>query len=148
MNVKIKEALTKMISQENLISSIADSSQSVREEVKVNTTVTSCLYIKIQLMNVKCKFLLDTGSPYSILSNQVYEKINEPHSCQANSTRLRAADGSLIQTNGQIMLKFDSNGHCFKQTFIVAKIQGIDGIIGGWISYTIMMVVYRLRNKH
>ena len=117
-------------SQENFISSIADSSQSVREEVKVNTTVTSCLYIQIQLMNVKCKFLLDTGSPYSILSNQVYQKLNEPLSCQANSTRLRAADGSLIQTNGQITLQFDSNGHYFKQTFIVAKIQGIDGIIG------------------
>lgn len=125
------EQNTKMqVNEKKNVLSVSNLNETFHEEINVNTSVTSCLYLQAKLSSRQSKFLLDTGSPYSILSKQVYEQLEETVICKTDSTRLRAADGSLIETNGKITIPFESNGHCFGQDFIVAKIAGIDGIIG------------------
>ena len=49
---------------------------------------------------------------------------------KADNTRLRAADGSIIETNGRLFIPLTIEGRLFNQEFIFAKIQGIDGIMG------------------
>lgn len=102
------------------------------EEIELNTTFTSCLYLQADVCNQTCKFLIDTGSPYSIMSNQMYDKIQPQETLQrkVDHTRLRAADGSVIETSGKLLMPLQIDRKAYNQVFIIAKIQGIDGIIG------------------
>ena len=43
---------------------------------------------------------------------------------------LKSADGNKIQTQGKCCIPFDIEGCHFQQTFIIAKIDGIQGILG------------------
>ena len=49
---------------------------------------------------------------------------------QSDNTRLRAADGNAIQTSGKLSVPLQIDQKVFQQAFIIANIQGIDGIIG------------------
>ena len=51
--------------------------------------------VRIAIFNQTCKFLIDTGSPYSIMSNQMYDKIQTKENLprKVDHTRIRAADG-------------------------------------------------------
>ena len=102
------------------------------EEIIVNTSFTSCLYVQANAFNQHSIFLLDTGSPCSVLSNQIYNKVPKDKNIQRKDdcTKLRAADGSLIETSGKVIVPLHIDGISFNQEFIIAKIHGIDGIIG------------------
>ena len=45
-------------------------------EARNSNFVHTCLYTKANLYQQKIKFLVDTGSPYSILSQEVFKKIS------------------------------------------------------------------------
>ena len=49
---------------------------------------------------------------------------------KVDHTRIRAADGSVIETSGKLLISLQIDRKAYSQEFIVAKIQGIDGIIG------------------
>ena len=84
------------------------------------------------MQNKTSKFLIDTGSPYSIMSNKIFNKFAKENNWQtkADKTRLRAADGNIIKTYGRFCISLTVEGKWFNQEFIIAKIQGMDGIIG------------------
>ncbi|MBV2113416.1 MAG: hypothetical protein KUF82_20885, partial [Candidatus Thiodiazotropha sp. (ex Ctena orbiculata)] len=101
-------------------------------EVKVNLGTNSCLYLQTEMFDMQSKFLLDTGSPYSILSLKGFEKLNTKHqfTLSTDNTKLTAADGSPIETKGKTLIEFQCEGRKFQQEFLVAKLQGIVGILG------------------
>ena len=112
--------------------SISNLQEESHKEIELNTTFTSCLYLQADVCNQTCKFPIDTGSPYSIRSNQMYDKIQtkENLSRKVDHTRLRAADGSVIETSGKLLISLQIDRKAYSQEFIIAKIQGIDDIIG------------------
>ena len=76
------------------------------EEIVVNTSFNSCLYLQASAFNQHSKFLLDTGSLCSVLSNKIYNKVPKDKNIQRKDecTKLRAADGSLIETSGKVIV--------------------------------------------
>ena len=50
------------------VNSISNLQEETHEEINVNTSVTSCLYLTSSVYNYTSKFLIYTGSPYSVLS--------------------------------------------------------------------------------
>ena len=114
------------------VNSISNLQEETHEEINVNTSVTSCLYLTSSVYNYTSKFLIDTDSPYSILSKNILYKFQteENLQMQSDNTRLRAADGNVIQTSGKLSVPLQIDQKVFQQVFIIANIQGIDGIIG------------------
>ena len=103
-----------------------------KTEIKDNLSTNSCLYLRTEMFDIQSKFLLDTGSPYSILSLKGFEKLSTKHqfTLSTDSTKLTAADGSPIETKGKTLIEFYCEGLKFQQEFLVAKLQGIVGILG------------------
>ena len=111
---------------------VLNMTDNISEEINVNTSLNSCLYLHADLLSTNSKLLLDTGSPYSILSTKMYLKLQSVVCLNRtnNDVKLKAADGSYIETCGKTDITFESDGHKFHQEFIIANIQGIDGIVG------------------
>ena len=73
--VKTPDLLTNsQDNHKNEVNSISSLQQNVQNEVSVNTSPTSCLYLQAIVQNKTSKFLIDTGSPYSIMSKQIFDK--------------------------------------------------------------------------
>ena len=101
-------------------------------EIKADIAAASCLYIDTEILQTHVKLLVDTGSPYSILSQKHFEKLQHDHDIKlsSQSIKLTAADGSQLEISGKATLEFYAKGICYEQDFIIAKIQGIVGILG------------------
>ena len=101
-------------------------------EVTSKMATASCLYLNTDIFQSELKLLLDTGSPYSILSFKCFEKLQAKHDIHLTSdvVQLTAADGSHLEISGKAQLGFKAEGLTFRQDFIIAKIQGIVGILG------------------
>ena len=114
--VKTPDLLTNsQDNHKNEVNSISSLQQNVQNEVSVNTSPTSCLYLQAIVQNKTSKFLIDTGSPYSIMSKQIFDKFAKESNWQpkADNTRLRAADGSIIETNGRLFIPLTIEGRLF-----------------------------------
>ena len=101
-------------------------------ETQVNVTPASCLYLNTTIFTSQLKLLLDTGSPYSILSHTCFKNLENQHNIKLTKEvmKLTAADGSHLDISGKVQLEFQAEGITFKQEFIIAKIKGIAGILG------------------
>ena len=66
------------------------------------------------------------------MSKQIFDRFAKKSNWQtkADKTRLRAADGNIIETYGRFSISLKVEGRRFNQEFIIAKIQGMDGILG------------------
>ena len=109
----------------NEVNPISSLQQNVQDEVSVNTSPTSCLYLQATVKNQASNFLIDTGSPYSIMSNKIFNKFAKENNWQikADKTRLRADDGNIIKTYGRVCISLTVEGRRFNQEFIIANIQ-------------------------
>ena len=118
---------TAQVLQRVLTSQIIDDN-----EVYTNLKAASCLYLNATIFQTPLKILLDTGSPYSILSQKFFEKLQASHDIKLSkkTIKLTAADGSHLQIRGKVKLQFQSENLTFEQSFIIATIQGIVGILG------------------
>ena len=95
-------------------------------EIHENCTVDS------EMFDTNVKLLVDTGSPYSILSQKHFEKLQQEHDIKlySHTIKLTAADGSKLDISGIVTINFRTMGITYEQDFIVARIQGIVGILG------------------
>ena len=77
---------------------VLNMTDNISEEINVNTSLNSCLYLHADLLSTNSKLLLDTGSPYSILSTKMYLKLQSVVCLNRtnNDVKLKAADGSYI----------------------------------------------------
>ena len=101
-------------------------------ETQTNVTRASCLYLNAAIFTSQLKLLLDTGSPYSILSLKCFQNLEGKNKVELTkeAVKLTAADGSHLDISGKAQLEFQAEGVTFKQEFIIAKIKGIAGILG------------------
>ncbi|WAR08780.1 hypothetical protein MAR_018738 [Mya arenaria] len=75
--------------------------------------------------------LFDTGSPLSIISKSIWEKLCPKRpKLEPNESKLTAANGSNIQILDQSTLKFDTEAKCYNWKFLIANFDGQAGIIG------------------
>ena len=77
-------------------------------EIKADIAAASCLYIDTEILQTHVKLLVDTGSPYSILSQKHFEKLQHDHDIKlsSQSIKLTAADGSQLEISGKATLEF------------------------------------------
>ena len=99
---------------------------------KIGIAEASCLYVDTEMFETNVMLLVDTGSPYSILSQKQFEKLQNKHAIKLSNqpVKLTAADGSQLEISGKAKIKFRSENICYEQDFVVARIQGIIGILG------------------
>ena len=85
----------------------------------------------IKLQNTSTRALLDTGADVSILSNQFFKKLQgKGFQLKSAGVKLRAASGAFLQVLGSIRLRFEVQGKCFRQTFIIVENLNRDCILG------------------
>ena len=101
-------------------------------ETNINFNAASCMYLSATVLHAPLKLLMDTGSPYSILSLKYFEKqqSNNDMKLIRDDIKLTAADGSPLEIAGKTKVQFQSENVIFEQEFIVANIKGIIGILG------------------
>ncbi|CAG2236597.1 unnamed protein product [Mytilus edulis] len=91
----------------------------------------SCLNVEVEINELKCKLLVDTGSPVCILSEQLFKKLNKGTSLLTkSSTSVHTADGTALDIKGKIDIKLKIGKLCLDQELIVAKIDNLSGILG------------------
>ncbi|WAR30546.1 GIN1-like protein, partial [Mya arenaria] len=82
------------------------------------------------IQDVAVPLLFDTGSPISIISKSIWEKLGiDKPMLESNDLRLTAANGSKIDILGQATFKFDTEAKSYQWKFLVANLEGIAGII-------------------
>ena len=90
-----------------------------------------CLYAEVQVHNVTCRMLIDTGSPVSVLSYTEFVKLGlGEESLQIFETNLTTADGNQLEVKGCIPLVFKMGSKIFEQTFVVSRVEKLSGILG------------------
>ena len=127
------EISTAKTSNEQLLNPIITNSIYDKEnDIKAEIANASCLYLQAEIFKSDYKLLIDTGSPYSILSFKCFEKLQKTHEATLikDPINLTAADGSKLEIQGKTMIEFRCQGQTYQQHFIVARIQGIVGILG------------------
>ncbi|WAR30561.1 hypothetical protein MAR_033103, partial [Mya arenaria] len=80
------------------------------------------------IQDVAVPLLFDTGSPISIISKSIWEKLGtDKPKLESNDSRLTAANGSKIDILGQATFKFDTEAKSYQWKFLVANLEGIAG---------------------
>ena len=91
----------------------------------------TCYYVNGQIGSVKGKFLVDTGSSFCVLSENIFGRLNgENINLRPTDRRVRTADGNLLKLKGSCELQIQLDHIVFTQEFIVANIEESLGILG------------------
>ena len=101
------------------------------EPLTIDNATNACWYLHAQVENLKVPLLFDTGSPISIISQEIYNKMSPERPCLApTKTNFVAANGTTLEILGQGTFKFATEVKTYNWVFLVANIQGNAGIIG------------------
>ena len=101
------------------------------EPLTIDNATNACWYLHAQVEHLKVPILFDTGSPISIISQEIYNKISPERPCSAPSkTNFVAENGTTFEILGQGTFKFATEVKTYNWVFVVANIQGNAGIIG------------------
>lgn len=87
------------------------------------------MFAQCTINEIKCKLLIDTGSPVSLLSKEVFEKFKISQLEEIEST-MTTANGNELKVKGKCHLPIKMEHFKFKQDMIVADLDGISGILG------------------
>ena len=80
--------------------------------------------------NEKVNLLIDTGSPASLLSVEIFEMLGFDKSIlQIESSLLAEAGDSELEVYGKAKIKFDLNSTQLEHEFVIAKLD-MQGILG------------------
>ena len=101
------------------------------EPLTIDNATNACWYLHAQVENLKVPLLFDTGSPISIISQEIYNKMSPERPCLApTKTNFVAANGTTLEILGQGTFKFATEVKTYNWVFLVANIEGNAGIIG------------------
>ena len=90
-----------------------------------------CLYAEVQVHGVTSRLLIDNGSPVSILSYAEFLNLGlDERSLQRFEPKLTTANGGKLEVEGWVPLSFQVGSTTFEQSFIVATIDSLAGILG------------------
>ncbi|KAK3091854.1 hypothetical protein FSP39_023181 [Pinctada imbricata] len=99
--------------------------------VKISEKSGKCMYVSAMLEGQPCKMLIDTGSPVSILSEDVAQKIGiDIQNLSKTEVKLNGAEGSEISTKGVLECSLGLGSRSFAVAMIVAGLASYDGILG------------------
>ncbi|XP_021375759.1 uncharacterized protein LOC110464694 [Mizuhopecten yessoensis] len=106
-------------------------SSQVRQTLHDVYSDMGCLYTDVQVHNVTCMMLIDTGSPVSVLSYAEFSKLGlDELSLQRFETNITTADGNQVEVKGCIPLVFEMGSNTFEQIFVVATVDNLSGMLG------------------
>ena len=104
---------------------------SERPTLRLTAIAQTCWFVSVDVCKTSVKFLVDTGSAVTLISKQVFDKLESGKSdLKPACSQLTAADGGLLNTYGQAVFKFKIGGRAFESNTIVADLNGLPGIIG------------------
>ncbi|XP_069106466.1 uncharacterized protein [Argopecten irradians] len=86
----------------------------------------------IEVANTNSKYLTDSGSSVTIVTIEVYEQISPDNKPELNRSNLRlsTASGNNLKVYGKCVCNFRIGDRVFTQEVVVAKLEGLRGIIG------------------
>jgi len=88
------------------------------------------LFAVSKIGNEKVNLLIDTGSPASLLSVEIFEMLGFDKSIlQIESSLLAEAGDSELEVYGKAKIKFDLNSTQLEHEFVIAKLD-MQGILG------------------
>ncbi len=89
-------------------------------------------YLTAKLGGKEVQFLVDSGSNRNLLSEEVFKvlPVGVREGLKPTSLTLLAANDQEINVMGQIMLEMDFQGQTIRETFIVAHMGPLEGILG------------------
>ena len=97
----------------------------------VRSIHNACFYVNGTIGQTKGKFLIDTGSSISVLSEKVFERSNNENvPLFPTEKRVRTADGNFLKIKGLCNIGMQLDHLIFNQEFIVANIEESFGILG------------------
>ena len=92
---------------------------------------SGCLYAEVEFSGQFCRLLVDSGSPVSILSLKEFHRLGlSVTSLHKAGTSLTGADGKGLEVKGEITLSFEIGSLTFEQSFVVASLDSLPGILG------------------
>jgi hypothetical protein len=112
-----------------------NSSDTNRIETVSPCTVPSsshaCWYFHAVVNGEKTRSLFDTGSPWSILSKQFYEQLqNKKPTLNVVDEKLTVANGSILNILGKAIFQFSTEAKTYDWEFLVADLKGNNCLVG------------------
>ena len=97
----------------------------------VRSIHNACFYVNGTIGQTKGNFLIDTGSSICVLSEKVFERLNNENvPLFPTEKRVRTADGNFLKIKGLCNIGIQLDHLIFNQEFIVANIEESFGILG------------------
>merc|ERR1711951_185241 len=102
----------------------------MQEEVKVATKTANDLRPRVWCNKLKMSFLVDSGAAVSIMPRSRVKDVTVTGS--SDNVKLRAVNGSEIQTYGKRTFRLQMGRAHFTHTFVIADLPGVLGF--DWMS--------------
>ncbi|VDI66066.1 Hypothetical predicted protein [Mytilus galloprovincialis] len=100
------------------------------KRVQINLVNQNCLFAFCKIDEIDVKFLVDTGSPVSLISFDTFEKLKLSSQLISLDSILTTANGNALSVKGKCILNIAIGPLLVKQEVIVADIKGSSGILG------------------
>lgn len=104
------------------------SSPLVKSEHRIDHT--SCMFVKAQIGNKTLQFLIDTGSPVSVLKKNIHDNLQLNSLLTSADKVLYTANGNRLEIFGKSKIEFVVGNYKLEQEFIIGNFDSIDGILG------------------
>ena len=96
-----------------------------------SVTTFSSFFLPVEINKVKIDFLIDTGSPVTLISEKIIENLGIGSSGLSGvASTLSTADGNNMKVLGQIKCKMKIGTKFFDHELIVTQLGKLKGIIG------------------
>ena len=101
-------------------------------ETKVEVISSTCWYLQGEIGHMDIDFLIDSGSTYTIIDNDIFESIPVEIRPQLEETnlRLRSANGELLKVHGKTVLNLHIGNKVFNSPVKVVSLGDREVILG------------------
>lgn len=99
--------------------------------IRLASISQNCWFASVKVNKSDVHMLVDTGSDVTLLSAEVFKRMNMSNSLLKNvSTRLTTADGDPLEVMGMTSIPLVLGGQSFDHPVVVAGIGDLSGILG------------------
>ena len=104
-----------------------------------------CWFVQVQIGLELFDMLVDTGSSFTLISEEIFRSLPNKHTLQELRTPLSTADGNPLSVQGQTEICMSLNGHNLTTSVVVANLGNLSGIIGldFLVEYEVLVDVHR-----
>ena len=99
--------------------------------VSIREKSRNCLYANVYVGDKRIQMLVDTGSPISILSEEIANKLSfETSEMRESDIKISGVDSSPIEVFGSVDCEIGLDSQKFAMEMTVAGIKSFSGILG------------------